>query len=103
LSDLSWVDSRTRPVIKQRLGEWQTTWKSVGKADIAKALASPAYNILIDDTAFPEKRELARKWLAESVLRDEREKTWNNRRSWIAIALSILSVLIIIIWNTVRN
>jgi len=63
-------------------------------ARVAEELASPAMGKLVDDMQTKvNKRKYARAWLAETLKRNKNERWWTNARSWVAIVLSVLSLI----------
>jgi hypothetical protein len=74
--------------------EWHQIWDSVGVARVAEELVSPAMGKLVDDIQSKvDKRKYARAWLAETLHREKNERHWTNARSWIAIVLSVFSLI----------
>ena len=74
--------------------EWHRIWDSVGVARVAEELASPAMGKLVDDIqAKIDKRKYAQVWLTGTLHREKNERQWINARSWIAIVLSVFSLI----------
>ena len=80
----------------ERLAQYQHIWRSVGRARVAEELASLALSEIVDDlnNFGPEVRRAAHEWLAEDLKELDRERRWTSFRTWAALVISVLALLV---------
>jgi hypothetical protein len=77
------------------LAEWRRIWDGAGTAEVAKALSEGRIDGLVDDRGGRfDKRKFAHQWLSEKLETSQNERRWTNLRSWIAIILSAVAIVL---------